>query len=47
MKNLIVILGTTILGILIFNLMVGSDQNSILSISKNVLLNAIKMYGAN
>ena len=44
MKNLIVIIGTAILGAFIFNMMVGDDDNSLKSISGEIMKKTIEIY---
>ena len=38
MKNLIVIIGTVMLGVAIFNMMVGSSDDSLRSVSRNIMI---------
>ena len=44
MKQLVVIIGTIMLGIVIFNMMVGNDENSIKSVSQYVMEKTIDYY---
>lgn len=44
MKNLIIIIGTILLGVYIFNMMVGDGAESLKSVSKDVMLKTIEMY---
>lgn len=44
MKNLIVIIGTVLLGVIIFNMMVGSDENSLRNVSRKAMVNTIEFY---
>ncbi|MBR5517027.1 MAG: hypothetical protein IKU53_03550 [Firmicutes bacterium] len=44
MKQIIVIIGTILLGILIFNMMVGSGDNSLRSISRDIMEQTIDHY---
>lgn len=44
MKNLIIIIGTAILGVFIFNMMVGDGDDSLRSISREVMMKTIALY---
>ena len=44
MKNLIVIIGTVMLGVAIFNMMVGSSDDSLRSVSRNIMIKNIESY---
>lgn len=44
MKNLIIIIGTILLGTVIFNMMVGDSDNSLITISKRIMLETIEFY---
>ena len=44
MKNLIIIIGTVLLGVVIFNMMVGDDENSLKNVSKNIMMETIVFY---
>lgn len=44
MKNLIIIIGTVLLGSIIFNMMVGDGTNSLKNVSKEAMLNTIDYY---
>ena len=44
MKQLVIIIGTIMLGVLIFNMMVGNDENSLKSISRYVMEKNIDYY---
>lgn len=44
MKQLIIIIGTIILGIMVFNMMVGNDDNSLKSVSQYVMEKTIAYY---
>ena len=44
MKQLVIIIGTIMLGVLIFNMMVGNDENSLKSISRYVMGKTIDYY---
>lgn len=44
MKNLMIIVGTIILGCLIFNLIVGDNEGSLKNESKRVMLDCIEEY---
>ena len=44
MKNLIVIIGTVLLGVIIFNMMVGDGQDSLKSVSRNAMIDIIEFY---
>lgn len=46
MKNLIIIMGTIVLGAFIFNMMVGSGENSLKNVSRSVMIKNIEMYSA-
>ena len=46
MKNLIVIIGTLMLGILIFNMLVGNHPQSLKNISKEMMLKTIETYNS-
>lgn len=44
MKNLIIIIGTIILGTLIFDMMVGYGQDSLKNVSKDIMVNTLEFY---
>lgn len=44
MKNLIIIIGTAILGALIFNMMVGDGDDSLKGISREIMMKTIELY---
>ena len=44
MKNLIIIIGTVLLGAVIFNMMVGDDPGSLKNVSKGVMMETIETY---
>ena len=44
MKNLIVVIGTMLLGVIIFNMMVGDGQDSLRSVSRNAMIDTIEFY---
>lgn len=44
MKNLIIIIGTIILGCYIFQLIVGSSDDSLMNVSKNIMLESVNEY---
>lgn len=44
MKNLIIIIGTIMLGVFIFNMMVGEDDSSLKSISKKAMEHTLEIY---
>ena len=44
MKNLIIIIGTVLLGLAICNMMVGSQQGSLKNAVKEVMLHSIAIY---
>lgn len=44
MKNLIIIIGTVILGTIIFNMMVGDGQDSLKNVSKDIMVKTIEVY---
>lgn len=44
MKNLIIIIGTIILGVYIFNMMVGDGEDSLKSVSKDIMMKTIESY---
>ena len=44
MKQLVIIIGTIMLGIVVFNMMVGNDENSIKSVSRYVMEKTIDYY---
>ena len=44
MKNLIIIIGTTLLGVIIFNMMVGDGENSLKNVTKDVMMETIEYY---
>lgn len=46
MKNLIVIIGTIMLGILIFNMLVGNNPESLKNISREMMLKTIETYNS-
>ncbi len=46
MKQLIIIIGTIILGVYIFNMMVGNNPSSLKNISKEIMLETIEKYEA-
>lgn len=44
MKNLVVIIGTVLLGVIIFNMMVGDGENSLKNTSRRVMMGTIDFY---
>ena len=44
MKNLIIIMGTIVLGVFIFNMMVGDGENSLKNISRDVMMKTVENY---
>lgn len=44
MKQLIIIIGTIMLGVMVFNMMVGNDDNSLKSVSRYVMEKTIDYY---
>lgn len=44
MKNLIIIIGTILLGVFIFNMMVGNNEDSLKNISREIMLKTIDYY---
>lgn len=44
MKNLIIIIGTIMLGVFIFNMMVGDQEGSLKSVSRTVMLQTVQYY---
>jgi len=44
MKNLIIIIGTILLGTIIFNMMVGDSDSSLKTISKRIMMETIEFY---
>ncbi len=46
MKHLIVIIGTTLLGIIIFNMMVGNSEGSLRAISREIMLDSLDYYNS-
>ncbi|HKK96467.1 MAG TPA: hypothetical protein VJ916_09180 [Anaerovoracaceae bacterium] len=44
MKNLIIIIGTIILGCYIFQLIMGENEGSLINESKDFMVNAVKEY---
>lgn len=46
MKNLIIIIGTIILGTFIFNMIAGSGEDSLKNVSRRVMMKNIEMYSA-
>ncbi|MBK5253204.1 MAG: hypothetical protein JJE03_01830 [Peptostreptococcaceae bacterium] len=44
MKNLVIIVGTIVLGCLIFDLIVGDNEGSLKNESKEVMINCIEDY---
>lgn len=45
MKNLIIIMGTILLGCIIFTLMVGEQPSSLRSVSAEVMRKTVEAYG--
>lgn len=45
MKNLIIIIGTVILGALIFNMMVGDGDDTLKSAAEKVMRETVNAYG--
>ena len=43
-KNLIIIMGTIVLGVFIFNMMVGDGENSLKNISRDVMMKTVENY---
>ena len=46
MKNLIIIIGTIILGTFIFNMIAGNGEDSLKNVSRRVMMKNIEMYSA-
>lgn len=46
MKNLIIIMGTTLLGIIIFNMMLGNNATSLKNISREMMMETIDYYNS-
>ena len=44
MKNLIIIMGTIVLGVFILNMMVGDGENSLKNISRDVMMKTVENY---
>ena len=44
MKNLIIIIGTVLLGAIIFNMMVGEGDNSLKRVTRDVMMETIEIY---
>ena len=44
MKNLIIIIGTIMLGVFVFNMMVGDDEGSLKNISKKTMEHTLYVY---
>lgn len=44
MKNLVIILGTVMLGAAIFNMMVGDGDKSLLNVSRSIMIKNIESY---
>ena len=44
MKNLIIIMGTIVLGVFIFNMMVGDGENRLKNISRDVMMKTVENY---
>ncbi len=44
MKNLIIIIGTVVLGALIFNMMVGDGEDTLKSAAEKVMRETIEVY---
>ncbi len=44
MKNLVVIIGTVLLGAAVFNMMVGDGENSLKNVSKKAMMETIEFY---
>lgn len=44
MKDLIVIIGTVMLGVFIFNMMVGSGENSLKNVSHDIMIDTLKTF---
>ena len=44
MKNLIIIVGTILLGCVIFNMMVGNNPASLKMISREIMIKTIEFY---
>lgn len=47
MKELVVIIGTLLLGVIIFNMMVGPEDNSFKSHAKDKMVQSTMMYQEN
>ena len=45
MKNLNIIIGTTILGLIIFNMMTGNEPGTLQSATENNMRNLLELYG--
>lgn len=44
MKNLVIIMGTVILGAYVFNMMVGNESNTLKSVSEKAMRKTIELY---
>lgn len=44
MKNLIIIIGTALLGAFIFNMMVGDSDGSLRGVSREIMMKTIELY---
>ena len=46
MKNLVIIIGTIMLGIYVFNAMIGDDDTSLKSVSEKVMRKTVEIYSS-
>jgi len=46
MKNLVIIIGTIMLGVYVFNMMVGDDESSMKQVSKRAMEKTIEIYNS-
>lgn len=46
MKNLIIIIGTIVLGVYIFNMMVGDEEGSMKNVSQKAMYKTIEIYNS-
>ena len=46
MKNLIIIIGTIVLGVYIFNMMVGDEEWSMKNVSQKTMYKTIEIYNS-
>jgi len=46
MKNLVIIIGTIMLGVYIFNMMLGDEEDSLKSVSKKAMNYTLEIYNS-